>query len=451
MVVRLPQPAIARNLSAALLIFTAFSAAPGTAQPPSPTLTTLYTFTGGSDGESPLAALLTGKGGVLYGTTHFGGTGGCSLGCGTVYSVTPPASPGGTWTEAAIHTFTNSPGDGASPYAGVVAGGGGVLYGTTYQGGTWNEGTVYSLTPPAAPGGTWTETVIYSFAGTATGDGSYPEGGVVVGKDGVLYGTTYYGGTGAACTNGCGTIYLLTPSASPGGAWTETVLYNFGGAPGDGANPSGLAVGKGGVLYGNASSGGASGSGTVFSLTPPASGGVWTENVLYSFQNVSGGGDGSDPQGGVAIGNGGVLYGTTFYGGAGACAAVGCGTVFSLTPPAGSGGAWIEAVLHEFAGGSDGIYPTPGVAIGSGGVLYGTTRAGGTGTACNDGCGTVFSLTPPAALGDPWSETVLHSFAAFKQGTNPSAGVTIGAEGGLYGTTGSGGTSNSGTVFKLKP
>src|SRR5580658_6375393 len=159
MVVRLPQPAIARNLSAALLIFTAFSAAPGTAQPPSPTLTTLYTFTGGSDGESPLAALLTGKGGVLYGTT--------------------------------------------------------------YQGGTWNEGTVYSLTPPAAPGGTWTETVIYSFAGTATGDGSYPEGGVVVGKDGVLYGTTYYGGTGAACTNGCGTIYLLTPSASPGGAWTE--------------------------------------------------------------------------------------------------------------------------------------------------------------------------------------------------------------------------------------
>jgi len=70
------------------------------------------------------------------------------MGCGTVYAVTPPVSPGGVWTEATIHSFTNSPSDGASPYAGVVASEGGVLYGATYQGGAWNEGTVYSLTHP---------------------------------------------------------------------------------------------------------------------------------------------------------------------------------------------------------------------------------------------------------------------------------------------------------------
>lgn len=435
------------TLAAAPAIFIAFAAA----QPEPPALTTLYTFSGGGDGRSPLANLLAGKGGALYGTTHFGGTGSCSLGCGTVYSVTPPVAAGGAWTESAIHQFGNSPGDGNSPYAGVVAGGDGALYGTTYQGGALNQGTVYSLTPPGSPGGTWTEAVLYRFAGAAAGDGASPEGGVVVGAGGVLYGATFYGGTGGACSNGCGTVYALTPPASAGGAWVETVLYNFGGAPGDGANPGGLAIGKGGVLYGNTSGGGASGSGTAFSLTPPVSpGGAWAEAVLYSFKGI-GGGDGSDPQGGVTIGSGGVLYGTTFFGGAGSCAADGCGAVFSLTPPVGAGGAWSEAVLHAFAGGSDGIYPTAGVAIGSGGVLYGTTRAGGTGDACNDGCGTVYSLTPPAAPGGAWSETVLHSFAAFRQGTNPSAGVAFGAGGALYGTTGSGGKSNAGTVFRLKP
>jgi uncharacterized repeat protein (TIGR03803 family) len=430
------------TFAATLPIFTTFAAAQ---------LTTLYTFTGGGDGKSPLSSLLSGKGGVLYGTTHFGGTGNCSLGCGTVYAVMPPSSPGGVWTETAIHQFRNSPGDGAAPYAGVVAGGGGVLYGTTYEGGTSNLGTVYSLTPPGSPGGTWTEALVYSFAGSAKADGANPEGGVVTGAGGALYGTTSYGGTGA-CSNGCGTVYSLTPPGSPAGMWVETVLYSFSGTPGDGANPTGVQVGKGGVLYGNTSGGGKSGSGTVFSLTPPAApGGEWAEAILYSFKGVGTGGDGSDPQGSVTINGRGVLYGTTFFGGAGSCAADGCGTVFSLTPPAEEGGAWTEAVVHAFAGGNDGIYPTAGVAIGSGGVLYGATRAGGTGDDCNDGCGTVFSLTPSNDSGGAWTETVIHSFSAFRQGTNPSACVAFGAGGALYGATGSGGKSNSGTVFRLKP
>jgi hypothetical protein len=117
---------------------------------------------------------------------------------------------------------------------------------------------------------------------------------------------------------------------------------------------------------------------------------------------------------------GGVLYGTTNLGGSVLCnagGAFGCGTVFSLTPPASPSGAWTEAVLHNFAGGStDGATPYRRVAIGEGGVLYGTTYTGGSGP-CIDpgssifGCGTVYSLSPPAAPGSAWTESVLHNFA----------------------------------------
>src|ERR1022692_1035775 len=107
---------------------------------------------------------------------------------------------------------------------------------------------------------------------------------------------------------------------------------------------SGVVVGAGGVLYCTATGGGASQSGGVFSLTPPSvSGGAWTESLLYSFM---GGNDGSQPFAGVVVGNDGVLYGTTEYGGTGTCNAYtqppGCGVVFSLTSPSSPGVAWTE-------------------------------------------------------------------------------------------------------------
>jgi len=281
----------------------------------------LYNATGGS-GAHANADVAIGSGGVLYGTTPAGG----ASKLGTVFSLTPPAALGGAWTETVLHTFTGGS-DGAHPFAGVVIGKGGVLYGTTNSGGTAGHGTVFSLTPPAAPGGAWTEAVLHSFTG---GSGAYPNGGVVIGGGGILYGTTYYGGT-----SGLGTVFSLRPPASPGGAWTKRVLHNFIGAAGDGAHPTtSVAVGYGGVLYGTTSgggsgssctSGGIPGCGTVFSVAPPASpGGAWTEAVLYSF---TGGGDGSDPQAGMVISKGGVLYGTTARGGVS-----NDGTVFAVIP-----------------------------------------------------------------------------------------------------------------------
>ena len=140
----------------------------------------------------------------------------------------------------------------------------------------------------------------------------------------------------------------------------------------------------------------------------------------------------------------GNLYGTTIGGGASDA-----GTVFELMPPASHGGPWTETVMHAFTGGSDGGYPF-GSLIADQGNLYGTTFSGGASKA-----GTVFELTPPAAAGGTWTETVLHAFTGGSDGGYPYAGLIAG-KGildttifGLYGTTFAGGASDGGTVFEL--
>jgi uncharacterized repeat protein (TIGR03803 family) len=400
------------------------------------TLTTLYEFSSRTfDGAHP-EGIVIGSGGVLYGTTKNGGT----SRMGTVFSLTPPASPGGGWTEAVLHNFTGR--DGSNPVAGVVIGQDGVLYGTTNSGGIQScgdttFGTVFSLTHAASPGGAWTETVLHGFTGV---DGAHPSSNLAIGSGGVLYGTTYEGGT-----SGYGTVYSLTPRASAGGAWNEQVLYSFaGGADGDWPS-SGVLIGDGGVLYGTTRLGGTTtycgNCGAIYSLTPPVStGDAWTESLIYTFPNYFGG---IFPLGDLAIGDGGVLFGEAESGGTSMH-----GTVFSLTPPSAKGGAWTQVTLHDFAGPpSDGQEPFGGVVIGLDGVLYGITYAGGyQGGRGGYGVGTVFSLTPPG-----WSETLLHEFAGYpNDGAYPSS-LVIGEDGVLYGTTYKGGSAHAGVVFRLRP
>ena len=158
-------------------------------------------------------------------------------------------------------------------------------------------------------------------------------------------------------------LSIFTTHSAQAGSPALTVIHNFGIS--DGADPlAGLAMSHSKVLYGSTSAGGTAGDGVVFSLTPPAApGGSWTEQVLYNIGSSPG--DGVTPYGGVAIGAGGVVYGTTFTGGTGTCSIpfdpTGCGTVFSLTPPASPGGAWTEQVLYSFSNGTDGRYPVAGV------------------------------------------------------------------------------------------
>jgi len=408
-------------------------AAGGEAQPPN--LTNLHDFAGVSDGATPAAGLVIGPSGALYGTTYGGGP----SNSGTVFALDPPRTVGHAWTYKVLHEFTF--GDGANPDAGILIGRDGKLYGTTYGGGvcslSCNNGTVFSLTPTSSAGGTWTASVLHTFGGFST-DGSNPTAGLVEDKAGILYGTTNLGGTSNA-----GTVFSLTPPATRGGAWTEAVLHSFTGGNGgsDGANPyAGVLIGKGGVLYGTCFNGGTSNYGMVFSLTPPASaGGTWTENILYTFTGDSG----SNPHASLLIGGSGVLYGTTFGGN---------GTIFSLSAPASPGGTWSQTVLYNFAGGTDGAAPAY-LTAGSGGVLYGTTQAGGVGSCLGPTCGTVFSLTPPASVGGAWSENVLHRFTGGIDGGTPynAGGIAIGTHGALYGTTSEGGTQGFGTVFKLSP
>jgi hypothetical protein len=351
-------------------------------------------------------------------------------------------------TFTVLHTFDGvNYANGSAPVGALAMDGNGVLYGVTAQGGAYGQcddgeeygcGTVYSLTPPASPGGAWTETVLWSFGATAS-DGSDPNG-IVMGRNGVLYGTTTFGGQpiGGGC---CGTVFSLTPPSSPGGAWTEAIIWLF---PADGvsAYPSGLAIGSKGALYGANASGGPRYHGDLYSLDPPASpGGAWRHTELWAAREDR---DGLEPEAGVVIGSGGEIYATAFGGGSG-----NSGIVFSLTPPAAPGAGWTQTVLYNFPEGT-GWHPTA-LSLGAGGVLYGTTILNA--PPSKQG-GTIFSLAPPASQGEPWTETTLWEFPTIKGegGTSdqPEGSLLIQPQtGALFGATGD--YNSPGVLFELVP
>jgi uncharacterized repeat protein (TIGR03803 family) len=233
-----------------------------------------------ADGVAPRAALISDGQGALYGTTTAGGPGVGAA--GTVFKLTPPAQGQSAWTETTLYGFTSVAGpvgicDGAYPSAGVVFDRHGALYGTTSEGGFCNtsfgSGTVFKLTPPSTATGAWTETLLHIFCeGTTCSDGYLPQG-VVVGRNGALYGVTNAGGNTTQMTDGAGLVFELTAPRPGQSGWTETVLYEFTGAA-DSAYPnSQLLLDRRGILYGTTYFGGSSaivagGGGTVFSLDP---------------------------------------------------------------------------------------------------------------------------------------------------------------------------------------
>lgn len=279
--------------------------------------TTLYSFKGGSDGANPFASLVIDKNGALYGTTIAGG--GTSGSYGTVFKLTPATSG---YTEEVLHAFQGGTNDGANPYASLLLYKG-ALYGTTFNGGRYNTGTVFEI---SGSGSSYTERVLYTFQ--ASSDASHPYGGVIADNSGALYGASSEGGS----TNG-GTVFKLTRSGS---TYTESLLYTFTGCgfslDGDGCDPqAGLYIGLKCDLFGTTLYGGTAGQGAVFELVPnqlprasgkcSKAGGGYTDNVLYSFQ---GGSDGKNPEAGLTSFRK-TFYSTAFYGGA-----YGDGVVFKL-------------------------------------------------------------------------------------------------------------------------
>jgi uncharacterized repeat protein (TIGR03803 family) len=302
-------------------------------------LTTLYTFTDGTDGANPYAGVIPGAGGLYFGTTVNGGNG-----FGTVYQVSTTGSFSTLWV------FTNGT-DGGMPYGGLVTGTDGLLYGTTKTGGAYGFGTVYQLTKSGSL------TTLYPFTGGT--DGAYPESQLVQGSNGEFYGTTVAGGASSA-----GTVFEITNTGS------LTTLHAFTSGSDGGSPYAGLIAGESGLFYGTTEAG-ASGYGTVYEMT--TSGSVVT---LHAFTGPA---DGGNPFGGVLLASDGNLYGTTETDGSN-----NFGTIYQVT----SSGSF--ATLYTFTGGSDGGHPYAALVEGGTNDLFGTTTTGGA-----DNKGTIFQIPLP--------------------------------------------------------
>jgi uncharacterized repeat protein (TIGR03803 family) len=324
---------------------------------PAGTLTTLYSFcsqTNCSDGYFPYAGLVQASNGSFYGTTGLGG----ANDEGTVFEITPA---GALTTLYSFCSQTNCT-DGELPEAGLVQAANGDFYGTTVSGGTFNEGTVFRITPSG------TLTTLYSFCSQpGCTDGYFPYAGLVQASNGNFYGTTGNGGA-----NGFGTLFEITPTG------TLTTLHSFCSETdcSDGETPhAALIQAANGNFYGTTQYGGASSGGTVFEIT--AAGKLTT---LYSFCSETNCTDGETPEAGLVQASNGKFYGTTEDGGASSG-----GTLYEITP-AGS-----LTTLYSFCfqtDCTDGDLPFGGLAQATNGTFYGTTYAGGANSE-----GAVFSLT----------------------------------------------------------
>ncbi len=338
-----------------------------------------------------------------------------------------------------LYTFT---GGAAGFYpAGVILDPSGNLYGT-YEVNPYFTGGVYELKRRDS---NWILEPLYVFPGGAVG--SNPEGGIVFGPDGALYGTTYYfgpdgalygttyygGGNCDSFLNSCGTVYRLAPPTGSCGntfcPWNETPLFMFGGDVNDGGyNPAtGVIFDSAGNIYGTTYHGGPyHDDGTAFQLVRTQNG--WRENVLDNFPSYTG-----YPTSGLTFDAAGNLYGTNAY------------SLYSrVYEIVHTGQEWTDQTIHVFQGGNDGFNPQAGLIFDAAGNAYGTTE----GNVLSPG--TVYQLSPQPD--GTWLETVLYLFPADING--PATNLAMDAAGNLYGTTpGTPGNNPDkwGMVFELSP
>ena len=392
---------------------------------------TVFNFSAYSDGLRPTAPLLQGADGALYGTTEAGGL----AGYGTVFKVNPDGTG-----YVTLHSFSTTGADGSNPFAGLSQASDGTLYGTTYGGGSFGGGTVFKIMPDGSG-----YAVLHSMNGT---EGRDLYGGVIIGVDGALYGTAYFGGA----TSFYGTVFKLKTDGTG-----FAVLHTFTTNGNDGLYPrAGLCSGSDGALYGTTQSGGVSGTGTIFRITPDGS----TYTRLHSFAASN---DGAPYAGLIQAGNG-ALYGTTHSGsifkinmdGTGYTTATGFGLFFLQTSlvQASDGDLYFNTVVsvgkihtnltgfatvYAFAGGESTVANLVQCSDGS---LYGTAEYGGPANS-----GGLFKLKT-----DGTNYSLFHTYSGIGGGGYaPQKRLLWGSNGKLYGTTEYGGDSDSGTLFRVNP
>jgi uncharacterized repeat protein (TIGR03803 family) len=345
----------------------------------------LYSFTGGDDGGNP-NGLIQNTNGLFYGTTQNGGT----AFAGTVFQITTNG------LVTSLYSFTGG-NDGANPFAMLAQGPDGNFYGTAFQGGADDNGTIFRIT---------TNGVLDTLVTFGITNGDLPFAGLTLGADTNFYGTSHQGGV-----YGHGTAFMMTTNG------TQKLLYSFSGGS-DGNEPSaGLVQGGNGSFYGTTRKGGAYGDGAIFSIS--TSGDFAT---LYSFDETNG----AFPTAGLTEDSDGNFYGVAAQGGA-----YSSGTLFEITP------AGLLTNLYSFTGGTDGGNPDGTLVQGADGNFYGTTAQGGA-----YGDGTVFVVSPGGTL------TTLVQFNGY-DGANPQAALALGSDGYFYGTTQNGGAGGNGVIFRF--
>jgi uncharacterized repeat protein (TIGR03803 family) len=365
-----------------------FEAVPPTKKKPSWHEHVIYRFPSEAGGYGPYDGLTVGADGVLYGETYLGGDG-AGLGCGIVYQLT--LSSEGEWTESTIHYFHGGASSGCGPYNTQLLfdSSSGSLYGTTRDGGSNNEGTLFRLDPGSD--GTWTETVLYSFSGQF--DGSGPIGAIAEDSNGIIYGTSETGGAFSA-----GAVWIYNTATAQFDA-----IYEFKGGS-DGAAPTGGVIGpflsspitQQYYLLATTSAGGGStncsgGCGTVVTINLEPVIAETSDTVLHAFQ---GGSDGAEPIPGlVMVGDnawGVVRLGgnTTSY-----CSS-GCGGLFEIHNSGFTHVVLTYVPIYNFAGPPDGAYPETGVAGDSKGDVFGMTEVGGNYDFEGDYVGSLWEYVP---------------------------------------------------------
>ena len=321
----------------------------------------LLSYLPGGPGVFAAGKLAIDAAGNLYGSTWQGG----QYGNGYVYKVSPPTS-GIKWPVTIIYNFQGP--EGAQAGFGMVFDAAGNLYGGTHNGGTYDEGVAFELSPSA---GGWTYSVLHQFSNP---EGNGPQTGLIFDKNGNLFGGNETG------------IYELSPNGD--GTWTESTAFAFNDSTG--FNPIGDPMfDAAGNLYGTNQAAGLYHSGAAFMLTN--SGGIWNATILHSF-NYLNTNDGYYPYGGLTLDAQGNLYGTTQSGGG----KNNSGIVYELSPN--SDGTWSEKVLHRFGafGSPGGNGPMNSLYMDPSGNLIGTTSEGGD-SACSSttgGCGVIFKILP---------------------------------------------------------
>ncbi len=399
------------------------------------TYKTIYSFpmATGTNFYGPQTGLfIDQKSGVIYGTASDGGSGAG----GVVFSLTPPKAPSILWTITKLYDFGNASDDGKAPAGRLVGLAGDTLIGTTIDG----PGLVYRLSPPVAPNTMWTETLLH--VNGCCGDPVSPYDGVLydvkglAGTRGAYYGVTNQGGTSSNCYGGCGAVYMLSRVSK---AWKLTIIHSFAGSKQGWTPTYTVEMDNKGVLYGEAGNGGPDGMGLIYSLTPPVPPKTgWTYAILHNFTLSNGEGHPISP----LLFYKGELYGSSsigYVGGPG-------GTLFKLTPPVAPKKAWTKTNLYTFTG-SNGDGPNGKLLVDKSGALWGTTFSGGA-----KNCGTVYKMSPPAGSKKTWTYTLIHSFNDKPDGCNPTNyGLATDASGKIYGATNSGGAKGNGSIFMIVP